>query len=55
MFDFVNKTSNRIFSLLTTLKGATREGNEIPSLSQVKIKKKDKISDSFDLFCVSVM
>jgi len=26
-----------------------------PSLSQVKVKKQDKISDSFDLFCVSVI
>jgi len=26
-----------------------------PSLSQVKVKKQDKISDSFDLFCVSLI
>jgi len=25
-----------------------------PSLSQVKVKKKDKISNTFDLLCVSV-
>jgi len=38
-------------------KGATREeakGAEA-SLSQVKVKKQDKTSDSFELFCVSVI
>jgi len=39
-------------------KGSTREGTkgaEVPPLSKSKLTKKDKISDSFDLFCVSVI
>jgi len=44
---------------MNIIKGATREGAKeaeaTGSLSQVIVKEKDKISDSFDYFCVSVI
>jgi len=42
--------------LLFRSKGATRKwakGVETPPLAKSKLKKQDKISDSFDIFCVS--
>jgi len=44
-------------SLLVVPKGATREwakGAEAPPLANSKLRKKDKIWDKFDLFCVAV-
>jgi len=43
--------NNKIYCASAPMsKGATREGAEDPTLSKSKLTKKDKISNSFDLF-----
>jgi len=40
----------KIKMILFPLKGVTREGAEAPPLIKPKLRKKIKISDSFDIF-----
>jgi len=45
---------SKAFTGMIIDQGRNRGWGWSPSLRQVKVNKKDEISDSFDLFCVSV-